>query len=800
MKWFKKVLYDVQKFSKNIRFGDFTCIIIVILSALIFFIINIKQHYSFQTYAFDLGIYIQALYSTTKGLFLFENPDYILAGTKSFFGIHFSPLTLLLVPVFQLFPYPETLFVIQEIGLALGFLYLYRLSNLLLNNKKISLIILISYVLNPLIHAAVMFPFHIEVFLPAFSLAAFYYLKKKSFLKYLIFILLINLTIDFAIFLAISISIYGIILNIFADSSVNIRLNIKEGLIKNKKFFLPLILSITMLFIAIRTISSFGPKPLSEGGLFYILGNNYMEIAINMLINPYLVLKSIYYALIFKIGTFLIILLPIIPYVFNEFYSWIPSIPLLALLFLTTLQSIYTPGHHIQGLFFTQFFYYIGISGLSKKLKKGNEIKSIVKKIAFLSISSFLFFSPLMPLDFLQSITPNLGVSYVSKPKESPVYAYGHKMIQLIPSNASILASDTIFPHIACNTNTYLSLPEGVEPDYAIVNLNHGDYFLKIGNRPSFAAQFEELLKSDKYDVVGYAHGFTLIKKNYHQPPKIFIPYKFQYDTTNIHYGNFEIVDDTTNGKVLIHNKGSHVFVFGPYTHLPFGVYQITFYIKGRGIIKDSDIAKLDVVTSQGKIVLSERRLYGFELEEDAWTPITLEFVTSIPLQNVEFRILEVSNTFEELYMQCIIVDQISLEIHSSQNYIYLSADKFILVDGYCENGIYVHKPEDDRNVFFYGPYIPLEDGGYKAFVFLKIVPTGLLLDTIMKLDIVRDRGEIEITHINILSKDIKLNEWNSIVLEFQLDEAYEDIEIRGTQLSKEICIYFSQIVIEKLG
>jgi len=81
---------------------------------------SILKHYSFKTYAHDLGIYSQALNTFLKGDFFYETPDLIHNPSGSFFGVHFSPILFMIVPLYAIYPHPETLFFIQSLFLGLA--------------------------------------------------------------------------------------------------------------------------------------------------------------------------------------------------------------------------------------------------------------------------------------------------------------------------------------------------------------------------------------------------------------------------------------------------------------------------------------------------------------------------------------------------------------------------------------------------------------------------------------------------------------------------------------------------------
>ncbi|MEM0374270.1 MAG: DUF2079 domain-containing protein, partial [Sulfolobales archaeon] len=92
------------------------------------------KHLSFETFAFDLGIFMQALYTTLYNhLFFFESPDLFYLNLKdpfqlSFFDIHFSPILFLLLPFYASFPSELTLFIIQSVVSALPIFVIYAIA------------------------------------------------------------------------------------------------------------------------------------------------------------------------------------------------------------------------------------------------------------------------------------------------------------------------------------------------------------------------------------------------------------------------------------------------------------------------------------------------------------------------------------------------------------------------------------------------------------------------------------------------------------------------------------------------
>src|SRR5689334_13054333 len=72
------------------------------------------RHWHFDTSAYDLGIFDQAIWHLSR----FEAPASSVRGVTNLLGDHFSPIIALLAPLYWLAPRAETLIVAQAILLA----------------------------------------------------------------------------------------------------------------------------------------------------------------------------------------------------------------------------------------------------------------------------------------------------------------------------------------------------------------------------------------------------------------------------------------------------------------------------------------------------------------------------------------------------------------------------------------------------------------------------------------------------------------------------------------------------------
>ncbi len=158
-----------MKFSSLILAG------LILTFSLIFSLIALNQHYTFQTHGFDLGNVNQAIWQTAQGHpFAFTN----MAPLTSRLALHVEPILLLLTPFYWMgFGDAAFLLVIQAVSVVLGTWPLYLIAKSDLGDLA-ALIICLAYLLYPTLEAAVFYEFHAVTLAPTFFLAAIYNLER----------------------------------------------------------------------------------------------------------------------------------------------------------------------------------------------------------------------------------------------------------------------------------------------------------------------------------------------------------------------------------------------------------------------------------------------------------------------------------------------------------------------------------------------------------------------------------------------------------------------------------------------
>lgn len=182
--------------------------LLIIIYTIVCSYISILKHNAFLSSAWDLGIFEQAIWSTAnRGELFWYSIDLPINPSGSFFGIHFSPILFLILPVYRAFQTTETLLVLQSFLIALGALPLYWIVGKDVN-RRAALIFAAAYLLYPPLHGVNLFDFHPHAFLPAFFLFAYHYFRERKWIKYFIFVILALTVIEFVPFIVVFLGFY----------------------------------------------------------------------------------------------------------------------------------------------------------------------------------------------------------------------------------------------------------------------------------------------------------------------------------------------------------------------------------------------------------------------------------------------------------------------------------------------------------------------------------------------------------------------------------------------------------------
>lgn len=589
------------------------------------------MHYTFKTYAWDLGIITQSLWTTlNSGKILYSTLE-VHYGNPSgnFLGVHFSPILFLILPIYALYQSPETLLIFQSFILALAALPLYWIARDKIGKKLYALAFATAYMLNPALHGVNTFDFHLEIFTPLFILLAFYYIEKNQWIKAAPFLILELITIEFAPLIVFSLGLYFLLKKIKENSTEKHPMTVKI-----KKLAAPIALMIMGLFsfyfalYAIATVN-----PLKTGGTYRVWnywGSNVFEVIQNVIRNPNEVLivlltpieKPYFLFFLFSCTLFLPLFAPL---------ELIIIIPWLFAAFLTDYQPYYQPYYQYTAFILGQLFI-AAIYGFKKLFpynSNTNNKEKIQKKIitAMLVVNVLILFaiSPVgIPAFTSRSIRPYAITSII----DSNHIAELHKVLTLIPSNASIATIHEIFPHVCQRLHAYiLKWPLDYDVEYILIDVKSPTFTWAIQG-PTPDQITINLMKEKSYGVVASSDGIMLLKKDYNGTLQYYTPQRdtFDYQTLIPLIGEIKWDYTSTSKKIIINNpEYSPGYIwYGPYKYFVPGTYNATFKIKTSN--ENSQIL-LDIVTNHGDTIMAQRIINGTEFHlMNTWQEFTFSF------------------------------------------------------------------------------------------------------------------------------------------------------------------------------
>jgi uncharacterized membrane protein len=647
------------------------CIVVLFIIAYVVFFstYTILRHYSYQSTAWDLGVYEQALWTTANdGKLLYYTPDLMFNPGGSFLGVHFSPILLMVLPIYTIFQTTETLLIFQSCILAIGAIPVYWLARDELKSEKVGLVLSVVYLLYTPLHFVNIYDFHVEAFLPAFFLFSFHYFRNQDWRKYFIFLSLSLFTIEYIpAFLGICLGLYSFLLEaktkrITFGTVLAVQSKQILAVLKNKRIQVGLstILFSVAIFISASIVkTSFNGSGAVIPHLMWIYGKTPESLLIGMISNPLLVMQTLISSWSDKLLYLAYIFGPLVFLSFLDPLTLLLTTPWLLVAFLSSSYQYYTIVFQYSG-FVVPFAFISTIYGMKRLLsispKNANKLIRIILAIVLLAtLSSVIFFGP-------------LGVN-TRLPSANGHDTVLDKMLLHIPPNSSVLTQNDLFPHVCKRTNAYLYPPSlGFTFDYVLADVHSWWFSQKdpvLGITPSLAESFSKMTKSGEYGIYASEDGVLLLKHNYVGDGAYVVPYHASFAANNLTYPDMNVqVESSSDGSILIHQPSgnpSTVFWYGPYESIPPGLYEVSFRLKSSSH-DTGHLLTLEVSTDNAKTTISSKEVSGADFpQSNEWKVFTIEFSNS-DFQAFEFRGLEPSSSVT-IYLDHIELNQISAKI-----------------------------------------------------------------------------------------------------------------------------------------
>jgi len=449
------ILKGFENWLGKKHFGRERLTILLTLSIIVYTVafssLSIQRHYAYNTRAWDLGIFTQSLWTTLNAnRFLYYTCELIVNPSGAFFGVHFSPILFLILPLYGIVQSPSTLFVLQSFVLSLAAIPIFKLASEKSGNRTVGLVFALAYLMYPPIHHVNVYDFHVQAFLPFFFGYTIYSLSKGDWTKYFVFVFLSLMCEEHVAWIVFFIGFY-----VGWKNRKGIIVALKDKVFTNRKLLVAvstMALSVVWYLFTLWQRDTFfpvNPATMIEflgSGNFGILGaSNPLEVPILIILKPWNAIQSLANDGLLKIAFIVFMFGPLAFLSFKSPSSLIPAIP--SFVFSLFSQS---PFHHILGTqypaYFAFFIFGAAILGLERQSKN---LKRFLTVIVGSSLVFFVCLSPFFPTVTLF-------------PTDYDIASFGehekllNEVLRTVPANASILTQDNIFPHVSHRVDAYV--------------------------------------------------------------------------------------------------------------------------------------------------------------------------------------------------------------------------------------------------------------------------------------------------------------------------------------------------------
>ena len=790
-------------------------LIAISIYGVVFSYFTVLKHNVFLSSCWDLGVFDQALYTTLhNGKFLYYTADLFLNPAGCYFAQHVSPILFLLLPFYAINSSAITLLVLKSFILAFGALPLYFLARELLESAKSGFIAAIVYLLYVPLQGANWFDFQPQIFLPVLFFSMFYFAFKSKWSLYFVTVLLAAMVEEHIFLLVFLTAFYLLVTSKVRPFWQSLKSFRKMN--RNLASVITMIFSISYLFVTSWIKNSFPINPqlietykaLSVFSVLGVKGDPFL-FPLYVLFNPQRAFAALLYDFPIK---FLYLVLLFGPLLFLSLRSKVVliTVPFLGLYLFSNFTAYYSVGSHYP--LYVVAFVFVAALMVLKRFQNAAR-KSLLGTILIVSMLFTISVSPLSPLSASFAKEGLLWYPIASLEPDEQRSSLAD-LVAVIPPNASILTQNNVFPHVSNRPNAYVIPLSYVTNDTKYIRslINNSEYVLLdltwLDDDENSNFVLNEIISNNSYGAYALARNAILFKRGFQDEPlfahytnyRLLLAYK---DLVTANYSQTVSDSSAVSEKVVRCPKNTDgCFVYGPRNYLLQGSYEVTFTVKAIGH-NSSHVGWCDITNSSGNSFISKRDIFGFELQPYTWTNFTLAFTSTKLLPNVEFRVSSYGTA--DMYVDRVIVKRISSNATSDFGMRTFSSGDLLLASGSMSNeGFLVSQQNTTSSVFWYGPYMNLSVGKYRATFLLNIAPLPQKADEhILTLSLSANFGSAVYAKYEVRSSDFLNNEqasaWHEFTLEVIAREPLAGVEFTGLNPSSNFTIYLAYMKIEQL-
>lgn len=588
-------------------------------------VLTLGRHDTFRSYAFDLGIHSQSVYSlATHGL-----PLTTLYGSEPVnqFSDHFAPIFYLLTPFYLLGGGVRALLIVQSVALAAGAPAVYLLARRNLTSQALALTLAAAYLLFPALHGINHFDFHEIALAAPLVLWSLYFLNARRYRLFSLFLLLALLTKE-------EVALTGAAIGLYL---------LWQGETRRGVGVLMACLAYFLLVTGVIMPALGGGADIGRfEGMIPQGFSGFSGVAMTLVTNP---IFAVRYALLDadKLLFLAQLLLPVVllPLVAPG-AAWMIAVPAFATLLLSSYRAQYLLETHYSAIAIPAIFFLavLGAARLERRRFAGATLAAAVLTASLLMNWQYGWLG---------------GKLFTGIPHPTVRHATAERLIAAIPPTASVSTLSVYVPHLAGRERIYL-YPTVADADYILFDAAlTADYFPLISRDPRGEA-IERLLPyltSGEYGAVQVEDGLLLLQRGHdlaNNAAALAALGSVTYRAADLASapGLSIIADaDAADGVARVSpafEPGAEPLpvVFGPYATLIPGHYRIDFRIKllQPPAAADDLVATADLFSFAAGGQVAQQNLTGASFAAPGqYQVFSLELTTEKLLNDVEFRV-----------------------------------------------------------------------------------------------------------------------------------------------------------------
>jgi len=402
----------------------------------------ILRYYGLYYGAFDLGIYMQSLWTTLHSDSIF----YTSLWEGSRFANHFEPILFFVLPLYALFPQAETLLVLQSLVLALGAIPVYWIARDELGGKA-GVTFAGLYLLYPALHGINQDEFHGSALAIPFLLFCFYMFKIRRYRWGMAFAVLAMMCKENVPLVVIFMGLYWL-----WEERAKVKICLRKRTFpRGQGIIFPACLTLVgtiWLFLAVFVIIPYF-NPAGEHPLLYRYENPFQ----NLIVDPGV-----------KIGYLFCLFFPLLFTPLLHPPTLLIGLPIFAQNLFTDNLGMYHiwaqhPALLIPWLFIASIYGVKRLPAIKNKFIRHFYLKRLPSgKLLPLMIAVSLSMTLIM--GFVIGPLAGRGLNLATMPRELPEMASHHRVLQQAIEliNGPVYAQDNLFPFVSRRLDVYHTL------------------------------------------------------------------------------------------------------------------------------------------------------------------------------------------------------------------------------------------------------------------------------------------------------------------------------------------------------